>query len=140
MLEKCLLCDLPLNMNIPEHHTFVLRYNKTVYDETLTLEGKSLRVRPGRNFSGRRILRWVAKPDTMKADSSAREKWIWEGYRYSFSQEGALLSQKKLDDRVPVSLIVVPLLGLPFGVGLCFLVRLLYRKKNPEDATNTKGM
>ena len=57
-----------------------------------------------------------------------------EGYRYSFSQEGALLSWKKLDDRVPVSLIVVPLLGLPFGVGLCFLVRLLYRKKNPEDS------
>ena len=27
MLEKCLLCDLPLKYEYSEHHTFVLRYN-----------------------------------------------------------------------------------------------------------------
>mgnify|MGYP001025182059 FL=1 len=133
MLEKCLLCDLPLKYEYSEHHTFVVRYNKTVYDETLTLEGKSLRVDRDGILQAEGFLVLGGQTRYYESGQFRTGKMDLEGYRYSFSQEGALLSWKKLDDRVPVSLIVVPLLGLPFGVGLCFLVRLLYRKKNPED-------
>lgn len=132
ILEKCLLCDLPLKYEYSGQHTFVLRYNKTVYDETLTLEGKSLKIDQSGILQAEGFLVLGGETRYYENGQFRTGRMDLDEYRYFFSQEGVLLSQRKLDDHVPVSLIVVPFLGLPLGVGLCFLVRFLYRKKNPD--------
>ena len=133
----CILCGQALELTYSDHRCALLRDGKNVYDETLLLDGQSLRFDADGYLVYDGMLTLCGETRLYEQNAYVSGSRDIDGVRYTFSSDGAQTNTRPLDTSIPAWQIILPLCGLLLGAAICFGVYKFYRyKQKKEDEEN----
>lgn len=132
----CVLCGRAFSYCYDNRRCSLLRDGKTVYDETLILEGQKRRFNAEGYLEADGFQTLGGETRYFENGSYVAGTRDMDGVRYSFSSEGLLTDEKALDSAVPAYQIVLPLLTLPLGAAVCFGVYRFHQYKEKKEEKN----
>lgn len=134
--DCCLLCSASCGYYYEDYCCYFKRLDVNVCDETLLLEGKNLHFGKDGKLEEDGFLTLGGEKRYFENGVFRTGTFDLDGVRYALSTSsstmGVVTSEKKIDEKVPLVFILMPLAALPLGGAACFFVYRLYKKKNPD--------